>query len=53
MIEQEEPDLVITNIRMPGCDGLEMIGKAKKHNDKLEFIIISGYGEFSYAPKGH
>ena len=51
MIEQEHPDLVITDIRMPGCDGLEMIEKAKALNDQLEFIIISGYEEFAYAQR--
>jgi two-component system response regulator YesN len=51
MIEKENPDIVITDIRMPGYDGLEMIEKAKNINEEIEFIIISGYEEFAYAQK--
>lgn len=49
LIETAKPQLVITDIRMPGYDGLEMIGRAKSLNEHLEFILISGYEEFSYA----
>lgn len=51
LIEKENPDIVITDIRMPGYDGLHMIEKAKNINNNLEFIIISGYGQFEYAKK--
>lgn len=44
-------DLVITDIRMPGLDGLELVEKL--HENKLYpyVTILSGYGEFEYARK--
>ncbi|HJC33956.1 MAG TPA: AraC family transcriptional regulator [Candidatus Mediterraneibacter faecipullorum] len=45
------PDIIITDIRMPGCDGLTLIKKAQEINPYLHFIIISGYGQFDYAQK--
>ena len=49
MTEEHRPDIVITDIRMPGLDGLEMIRRAKELDGTLEFIIISGYRHFEYA----
>ncbi len=43
------PDILITDIRMPGCSGLELIEKVKKRMPELEIIIISGYAHFEYA----
>ena len=34
---------------MPLLDGLEMIGKIREFNKSVEFIILSGYGEFEFA----
>ena len=48
-IDKYEPNIVITDIRMPGYDGLEMIRRAKEINSTVEFIIISGYRHFEYA----
>lgn len=43
------PDILITDIRMPGCNGLELIQHVKTINLNLEVIIISGYAHFPYA----
>lgn len=50
-IAQLRPDIVITDIRMPGYDGIELIGRAKALNPAIDFIIISGYRHFDYAQK--
>jgi two-component system response regulator YesN len=49
IIEKTTPDLVITDIRMPGADGLSVIAHTKKLGLKTKFVIISGYSDFEYA----
>lgn len=49
LIDEFHPDILITDIRMPGCHGLELIERAKANFPNLEFIIISGYAHFEYA----
>lgn len=49
MIEEKKPDLMLTDIRMPGCSGLELMKRARQSSPDMEFIIISGYSSFEYA----
>jgi len=49
MINSENPDIVITDIRMPKMNGLDLISKTKEINKHVRFIVISGYKEFEYA----
>lgn len=46
---RERPDLIITDIRMPEVDGLDMIGQLKGSLPGAVFIILTGYNEFAYA----
>ncbi|MDQ0195157.1 response regulator transcription factor [Paenibacillus wynnii] len=48
-ILQLDPDVVLTDIRMPGLNGLELIRALKEKGHKAECIIVSGYSEFEYA----
>ena len=50
-IEELKPDLVFTDIRMPGLNGLELIKKVKESGLPVQFIVASGYAEFAYAQK--
>ena len=49
LIRVVRPDILITDIRMPGKDGLELIAEAKSFLPHLQVIIISGYSQFDYA----
>lgn len=49
LVETLKPDILITDIRMPGCGGLELIEKAKQVSPNLEITLISGYAQFEYA----
>jgi len=51
IIERLKPDIVITDVRMPGLDGIKMIENLKQTELNCEFIIITGFGEFEYAQK--
>lgn len=49
VIMREEPDIVITDIRMPGLSGLDLIKTVIEAGKKVRFIVISGYRYFEYA----
>ena len=49
LVERLHPDILITDIRMPGCHGLELIERAKDEFPQLEIVIISGYAHFEFA----
>lgn len=49
LVKERKPDILITDIRMPGYSGLELIEKIKTAEEDLEIIIISGYAHFAYA----
>ena len=49
VIRETKPDIVITDIRIPGLDGLSLIEETKEFLNNTAFIVISGYNEFEYA----
>ncbi|MDR1619343.1 MAG: response regulator [Clostridiales bacterium] len=49
MIRQIQPDLLITDIKMPFMDGLALIELVRKELPRTKIVIISGYDDFAYA----
>lgn len=49
MILETKPDIVLTDIKMPFMDGLELSALVRKELPDTSIIILSGYDEFSYA----
>jgi two-component system response regulator YesN len=52
LIQERQPDIVITDIRMPHADGLDMISRLKTAGCQAKFILLSGYADFEYARQG-
>lgn len=48
-IEKEPVDIIVTDINMPGMDGLTMLKLIREKSEKVHFIILSGYDDFQYA----
>ncbi len=49
LITELKPDIIFTDVRMPGLNGLEMIAKIKELNHQCIIIIMTGFREFEYA----
>lgn len=49
LIQSTRPDILITDIRMPFMDGLELSRLVKKELPDIKILVLSGYNEFEYA----
>ena len=49
LLNKNKVDLMLVDIQMPVINGLELIKKIRRNNTVIDFIVISGYAEFSYA----
>ena len=49
VFDRESPDIVVTDIKMPGMDGIEVLKDIKKRNPEVEVIIITGHGDIDNA----
>jgi two-component system response regulator YesN len=51
IMETHPVDIIITDIRMPGMSGLELIEHMNESSRKIDAILLTGYAEFEYAKK--
>ncbi|MDO4269769.1 MAG: response regulator [Eubacteriales bacterium] len=49
LAEELSPDIVITDIRMPGMDGLALCSALQKRFSHIQLILLTGYPDFEYA----
>lgn len=49
LFEQERPSLVLTDLKMPGIDGIEVLKRLKEKSPDTEVIVITGHGDMDLA----
>lgn len=49
MVEEFQPDVVMTDIKMPYMDGMELSGRIKTEFPATKILLFTGYDEFEYA----
>jgi signal transduction histidine kinase len=51
LFESAHPPVVLTDIKMPGMGGIELLQKVKRENPETEVIMITGHGDMDLAVK--
>ena len=51
LVMEKAPDVVITDLKMPVMDGMELLEKSKAHNPTIPVIVATAFGELSTAVK--
>lgn len=51
LIKQYLPDIIVTDMLMPGMDGLALMDYIQAHYKYIKIIVISGYSDFEYMKK--
>jgi signal transduction histidine kinase len=51
ILRQSAPSIVLTDIKMPGMDGIELLQKIKEESPNTEVIMITGHGDLDLAIK--
>jgi two-component system, response regulator YesN len=49
LIEKEAPDIVITDINMPGMNGVSLIQFIQEHHPQIKVLALSAYDDFEYV----
>lgn len=49
LAERLSPDIIVTDVKMPRMDGVEMIGRLRRNGCRARFIILTAYSDFKYA----
>lgn len=49
LVDRLKPDIVVSDVKMPRMDGVEMIEQLRKQGCKAKFIILTAYSDFKYA----
>jgi len=49
ILDREKVDVVITDLKMPGVDGIEVLSEVKKHDEQIVVMVITAYGSLESA----
>ena len=52
IVKEKMPDIILSDVRMPEMDGLQLAEYTKKYFPSIKVILISAYNDFAYAKKG-
>jgi DNA-binding response OmpR family regulator len=44
VVDEDEPEVMVLDLKMPGVDGLEVLRRVKAEHPKVEIIVLTGHG---------